>query len=320
MFTRIIVPLDGTGFAEAALAPACELASAFHAKLIVTRAVPPYGFPYYVAGGLPFAGIGDVDSYDRKQQIVEATDTADAYLHTMANKLRAAGYDTDMLLELAIPGTAISQAAAVEHADLIVMSSHLRWKVPVQTTASATLDVLVQSRVPLLAWRVADELSERAIPYDEPALLARPEAPIIVPLDGSSLAESALPTAQALARAFSSYIVLVRAVTEEANVAAGRAYLDRLAALTELAGVPAQCFCRIGDPLSVIERVWREQYGSLVVMASHGKLGPHWTYFGSLAARMLELVEAPILVVRPANPVAVETRSAAEEYAPGASR
>ena len=49
MFTRIIVPLDGTGFAEAALAPACELASVFHAKLIITRAVPPYGFPYYVA-------------------------------------------------------------------------------------------------------------------------------------------------------------------------------------------------------------------------------------------------------------------------------
>lgn len=318
MFTRIIIPLDGTGFAEAALAPACELARAFSAKLIITRAVPPYGFPYVIEGGLPVRGIDAADPYDKKQQVIEATDSADAYLHAMANKLRAAGYDAEMLLELAIPGTAISQAASVERADLIVMSSHLRWKVPAQLSTSATLDVLVQSHVPLLAWRVSDELSEREIPGDGPALLARPEAPIIVPLDGTSLAESALPTATALARAFGSSIVLVRAVQAEAELAVGSAYLEVRKAQLEADGVAAKCVCRVGEPLSVIAWTWREYDGSLVVMTSRGKLGPHGTFFGSITARMLELMEAPILVVRPANPVAVETLGVAEEYVPRA--
>lgn len=314
MFTRIIVPLDGTGFAEAALAPACELSRAFGAKLIVTRAVPPYGFPYLVEGGLPVVDLAEIDAYDKKQQVVEAADTADAYLHAIANKLRVAGYEAETLLELAVPGDAISKAAAIGHADLIVMSSHLRWKVPVQTTASATLDVLVQSRVPLLAWRVSDELTESAIPMDAPAVLARPESPIILPLDGSPLAESALPAALELARAFGTYIVVVRAVEHEVDKMEGLSYLDSIRARCFEAGVPAQSICRSGPPLSVIEHVWREQDGSLVVMASRGRFGPHGTFFGSTAARMLELVEAPILVVRPTAPAPVDSHAVAQDY------
>jgi nucleotide-binding universal stress UspA family protein len=314
MFTRIIVPLDGTRFSEAALAPARELARVFGAKLIVTRAVPPYGFPAVVEGALPVAGLADIDTYDRTQQITEATDTADAYLHTIADRLRAEGYDAEMLVELAIPGVGISRAAQVEHADLVVMSSHLRWKVPAQTTASATLDVLVQSRVPLLAWRVADELTQSELTTDTPSVVARPETPIIVPLDGSQLAESALPTAQKLARSFGSYLVLVRAVEHKSEMADGLAYLQSIRGEIMREGVYAHTVCRAGSPLSVIERVWREQYGSLIVMASRGRLGPHGTFFGSTAARMLELVEAPILVVRPPIPVTVEMGGAVEDY------
>ncbi|HEX6817487.1 MAG TPA: universal stress protein [Ktedonobacterales bacterium] len=314
MFTRIIVPLDGTRFAEAALAPACELSRVFSAKLIITRAVPPYGFPSVIEGALPAGGLADIDSYDKKQQVIEATDTADAYLHAIAEKLRATGYPAEMLVELAIPGAAISQAAAHEHADLIVMSSHLRWKVPVQLTTSATLDVLVRSRVPLLAWRVADDLTDSEISEDMPPVVARPETPIIVPLDGSALAESALPSAQKLARGFGSSIVLVRAVESEADVAAGLAYLQRIRAEVMQEGVYAQCDCRTGSPLSVIETAWREYDGSLVVMASRGRLGPHGTFFGSTTAHMLEMAEAPILVVRPPDPIAVETSGATVAY------
>lgn len=307
MFKRTIVPLDGTSFAEAALAPACELARAFGAQLIIARAVPPYGFPYVVDGGLPIIEVGARDTYDKTQNMAEATDIADSYLHRIATKLRESGYDVEPLLKVAVPGNAISRAAAAEHADLIVMSSHLRWKVPVQTTASATLDVLVQSRVPLLAWRVTDELSESAIPHKGPSVLARFQQALIVPLDGSPLSESAIPTAEELARAFGSSIVLVRAVERESERVAAFGYLDTVRSKIEAAGVRAQCMCRAGEPLRVIEHVWRDSGGGLVVMASRGKLGAHGTFFGSLAARMLELVEAPILVVRPANSLSLKS-------------
>ncbi|MGZ3666727.1 MAG: universal stress protein, partial [Ktedonobacterales bacterium] len=45
MFDRIIVPLDGSPFAEAALDPARELASLFHSRILLTRAIKPFDEP-----------------------------------------------------------------------------------------------------------------------------------------------------------------------------------------------------------------------------------------------------------------------------------
>lgn len=101
--------------------------------------------------------------------------------------------------------------------------------------------------------------------------------------------------------------MLVRAVERESERVAEFGYLDSIRARIEADGVRAQAMCRAGDPLRVIEHVWRDCGGGLVVMASRGKLGAHGSFFGSLAARMLELVEAPILVVRPANSLSVKS-------------
>src|SRR5215469_1632914 len=102
MFTRIVVPLDGSRFAEAALAPARELARAFGSRILLVRAVPPHGFPY-VAGGDDF------------QSNIERANDADAYLHTVTEHLQVMGYDADMALALAEPGAAIAEAAAIKH-------------------------------------------------------------------------------------------------------------------------------------------------------------------------------------------------------------
>ncbi|HEX6797192.1 MAG TPA: universal stress protein, partial [Ktedonobacterales bacterium] len=149
MFERIIIPLDGSRFAEAALAPGRELARAFGSRIVLVRAVPPHGLPSVISGLVRT----DADS-DGVHNVVERADEADAYLHVVMDHLRQEGYDADLALALAAPGTAIAQAAVLTHADLIVMAAHLRWKVPASQGASATLDVLVHSRVPLLAWRV----------------------------------------------------------------------------------------------------------------------------------------------------------------------
>jgi nucleotide-binding universal stress UspA family protein len=295
MFTRIVVPLDGTRFAEAALAPARELARVFGAHLLLVRAVPPHGLPPIVDG----------DGY---QSDLERANDADAYLHTMTERARQAGYDAGLALALTAPGKAIAQYAALEQADLVVMATHVRWKAPVSHAGSATLDVLVRSRVPLLAWRAeagADSAEGRAM-EEPPPPLARSESPLIVPLDGSPLAETALPYAEALARALGLYIVLVCAVSQPKLVDESRRYLERLQAGMEQRGVPARTTVETGEPLHVIETTWRQNDGSLIVMASRGRPGPFGTLFGSLAAHLIEEVEASVLVVQQPHDVAAE--------------
>src|SRR5690348_4896660 len=181
MFKRIVVPLDGSRFAEAALAPARELARAAGASILLVRAVPPHSLPDILPGFFT-----DTIGGDGHQADVERANDADAYLHTMTDQLRRAGYDADMALAIAAPGAGIVEAAALDHADLIIMASHLRWKVPAATGASATLDVMVRSRVPLLAWRVNDSAEpEGGLDGDERlSVLARAESPLVVPLDG----------------------------------------------------------------------------------------------------------------------------------------
>lgn len=312
MFERIIVPLDGSRFAEAALAPARELARAFGSRIVVVRAVSPHGLPSVLPGLIPAETAGDGG-----QSVVESADDADAYLHTVTDHLRQAGYDADFALALAAPGTAIARVAALTHADLIVIAAHLRWKVPASPDISATLDVLVHSRVPLLAWRVGGTEEPEGGPdvAHRPPLLARTESPLIVALDGSPLAESALPVAEALARALGLYIVMVRAVDQPKQEAEAHQYLLRLQAALDQRGIPAMSKTATGDPLSVIETAWRENSGSLIMMTSRGRLGPHGTFFGSLAARMLEEVEAPVLVLRPQTDAETRAASAAEGIA-----
>ncbi len=309
MFERIIVPLDGSRFAEAALAPARELARSFGSRIVLVRAVRPHGLPSVFPGLTATTSEGD-----GTQGEFERADDADAYLHDIVDHLRQEGYDADMALALAAPGTAIAQAAALTHADLIVMSAHLRWKVPASPEISAALDVLVQSRVPLLAWRVGGIEEPEGGPdvIHRPPLLARTEAPLIVALDGTPLAESALPVAEALARTLGLYIVLVRAVEQPKQESEAQAYLLRIQSELDQRGIPAVSKTAAGDPLAVIETAWRETSGGLVVMTSRGRLGPHGTLFGSLAARMLEEVEAPVLALRPQEEVATNSAGAAE--------
>jgi nucleotide-binding universal stress UspA family protein len=301
MFNRIIVPLDGSRFAEAALAPARDLARAFGSRILVVEAVPPAGLPRLATGQ------ADEPSFDR-------LDDADAYLHGVVASLREAGCDADMVLYIAEPGAGIARTAEVDHADLIVMTAHPRWKVDLLDNSSTTLQVLARSRIPILAWRAATGAEMGSM--QEQALLARPESPILVPLDGSRFAEGALATAETLARTFHTYLVLVRAVEHgldgpalssgdrgpqaaesPAEIEAVK-YLERIQAALARSGIGVTTVARPGIAVEVIDTAWRELDAGLILMASHGTTGIASSFLGSVAARVIEEVGAPVLVVR----------------------
>jgi nucleotide-binding universal stress UspA family protein len=302
MFERIIVPLDGSRFAEAALTPARELAQAFGSRMLIVRAVAPSGLPLSVVA-------------DDEQAELDHFEQSDIYLHRIVNGLRRAGFDADLALYVAAPDSGITRAAELTAADLIVMTTHLRWKINPMGGRSVTLGVLARSHVPILAWRArawAD--SGDVLEFDtEHHSLAHAGGAIVVPLDGSRFAELALPTAEALARAFDQRLLLVAALGDGApaeqppasqrarwNESSPKQRLEELREELEQRGVRSGVRIEHGTPCGVIDRVVREEGASLVVLASHGRASALGTFLGSVGASVLEQVEAPVLVVHPA--------------------
>jgi len=134
---------------------------------------------------------------------------------------------------------------------------------------------------------------------------------ILVPLDGSVLAEAALDAAADFARAASSTIVLLRAA--EAHVFPGadptdaqvRAvseaedYLARAAERLRQHGVKeVQTSVWYGAPAESIAEAARVRQADLIVMSSHGRGGLGRLILGSVAESVLRSTDTPILLIR----------------------
>lgn len=300
MFKRIVVPLDGTEFAEASLAPAQDLARRFCASILLVRGVRPANLPRLYS---PITG-------DSSRGGLEVIDESDAYLDGMTTQLRAARFDVSYALFIAEPGAAIATVAELDHADLICMATHQRWTLNLTRSDSTTLQVLARSHVPILAWRgfgpplvgsVETEAVARTPAVPSPVAPVSPESPIVVPLDGSALAESALPIAEHLAKALDAELVLVRAAPgDRDDLSRVTAYLDGMCSSIASRGVGVVAAARAGSAPVVIDAVRRERNAGLIVMASHGSRGELLGFLGSVAGAIVEETDAPVLVVRPA--------------------
>jgi nucleotide-binding universal stress UspA family protein len=137
-----------------------------------------------------------------------------------------------------------------------------------------------------------------------PGLLQR----LIVPLDGSSAAETILSEARRFLHRSDSELVLVRAefpvVTDmvpgivAADVGEARAYLERVAGTLEEQGARVQVVAESGPAVEVILRTVAERKGTLIAMSTHGRTGAARAVMGSVAEQVLRRSPVPVLTVR----------------------
>jgi nucleotide-binding universal stress UspA family protein len=145
---------------------------------------------------------------------------------------------------------------------------------------------------------------------------------ILVPLDGSRLAEAALGEAIELARSGAG-LVLLRAAeaarvpladpteVQVAIVREAEAYLEAVAERTRSAGVgQVQTSVWYGSAGEAIIEAARVRGVDLIVMSSHGRSGLGRLVFGSVAETVLRGTTTPILLIRP-NGAPLENISAA---------
>jgi len=112
--------------------------------------------------------------------------------------------------------------------------------------------------------------------------------PVLVPLDGSDLAEQALPYARELAEPGCQLILLEVGEDE-----------DDLGVLERHAGSCASLETAVGDPAEQILRVARDLQAGLIVMTTHGRGALGRWVFGSVADQVMRTSPVPVLVVRP---------------------
>jgi nucleotide-binding universal stress UspA family protein len=132
---------------------------------------------------------------------------------------------------------------------------------------------------------------------------------IIVPLDGSEIAEAILPLVEEIARHTGAEIVLVTAVQQvgawdaaltlqvlDREDASAAAYLGERA--KKLAGKKRSSVVR-GDAAEAILRAAAEESADLIAISTHGRSGLARWLFGSTAAKLLEAAAVPVLFLRP---------------------
>ncbi|MGD9316769.1 MAG: universal stress protein [Anaerolineae bacterium] len=136
---------------------------------------------------------------------------------------------------------------------------------------------------------------------------------VLLPLDGSIMAEQALPYAVAQAQRFRSELILLRAVgslngngqspvelswVQDLMGQWARDYLESIATQVRVEGVPVKVVVLHDPPHEAITQFAEANSVDLIVICSRGQSGPSRWLMGSVADRVVRGATAPVLLVR----------------------
>lgn len=344
MFNRILVPLDGSEEAEritgwlagfvSSLGAEIELLAVIeperlslpeksaHHRAVRSRrpGSGPYGRP---ADGLPLSGLENrrypaIGGWDRAEpppafgtQVVDhATEEARRYLHHRSQFLAAMGIKATTSVAVGSPAREITRRAKSSSIDLIVMSTSRKHLVSPSVLGAVADEVLRTTPVPLLTMHAHGH----SCPLPK---LGKPST-IVVPLDGSELAEGAVPVALSLAKTTNAQLVFIWVLPVPRTspdalgagfyasysvlndeVTAATEYLDTFARQAHSSGLKTATRVSLGRAASGIEETTRDDPGALVVMTTHGKTGFRRWALGSVTEEVVRTSGRPVLVLPP---------------------
>jgi nucleotide-binding universal stress UspA family protein len=282
----IFVPLDGSKIAERSLPYAIAVAERLRRPLVLMMAA-------YLSD-IPEQGPWSADMVSHPRE------TCMAYLTELRDQHRVP--DAQLIVKVGYPHEAIMEAARDEGASLLVLSTHGRSGFSRWVYGSTAGNLLHSSHLPMLV--VGKNVADTT---------AFAPQQLLVPLDGSSKGEAALPYASEVAQAFDARITLMRVAPFSAEafpmsvpqmywpqldqelVAGATAYLEKVSTgLKQPVELKTAQGARVEALLEYVEGGGVD----LVVMSTHGRAGLVRTVLGSTADRMLQ-GPAPVLLIRP---------------------
>jgi nucleotide-binding universal stress UspA family protein len=301
MFEKILVPLDGSPLAQAILPYVMVVAKGSHSHVILFHAIET-----------------DLD-HEAPEQKTYADETmerirpmAEKYLAGVADQLRKEGIDVETKVVRGRAAAQIAEHTDKENVGLIAMSTH--------------------GRSGLARWVMGSEVDKILRACEQPVLLVRPRdegaggkadgrlSKVIVPLDGSKAAETAIPFAEELSKTLGVDVILIQVIGIETTVqfapmaldswpvpgdilqrldVVASGYLTGLAKQLKDRGLAVQWEVLRGAPGPRIVEFAKDTPASLVVMTTHGRSGFRRWVMGSVTDAVVRHTGEPVLVVRP---------------------
>jgi nucleotide-binding universal stress UspA family protein len=289
MYKRILVPLDGSGLAEGALPYAEGIAIRLHSEVILLTVCAPD------------------DWLERPLK---------AYLEKRAGELSSLGVKTSQLVVHGNVANEILDFAEKNDINLIIISTHGYTGPSIWPLGNIANKILQKSRIPLLLIR-SRELA---------AVIREKEMQkVLVPLDGSQLAEGIVPYVEGLTEGIDNEVILIRVIepvqipdivrytagfdekknekelTAKAEREAKR-YLGKKESALRNKGVKVSSASLLGMPAQTIVQYAEDNSVSLIALSTHGFSGINKWAYGSVASKILESSSKPVLLVRPPLP------------------
>ncbi|HLJ67602.1 MAG TPA: universal stress protein [Chloroflexota bacterium] len=233
------------------------------------------------------------------------TEPAREYLEAVAEGLRTRGATVRTQAKLTFNvSAAIDDVARANRVDMIACATHSRgaigrlvWgSVAWKTLASSPVPVLL--RHPVMGAAPIFSASPPGLNAGVRAFAATHEhRRILVPLDGSQLAERALPLARTLATEWEAPVDLLRVIPDTAHgdpLAIAQTYLDRISGsfATEV-----HAHILTGSPEMEIAAFALGAGATDLVMTSHGRSGLDRVFLGSVTHDIVHRLSLPVLIV-----------------------
>jgi len=277
MLQRLLVPTDGSPESEKALGVAELVARAQGAEVLLVHVLELSRLAFI--GEAEGPGVAEV--YAEATQQLE--DEAKAQLAALETRLSGAGVRArGAVLQGPIAGTLLDFEAS-ERPDLVVMATHGRSALVRFALGSVTDSLIREGTTPVLVIRRTTPLAgtlERAL----------------IMLDGSPVAEEALPILESLAGKPIRSVVLFRAINDPTNRERAVAYLDGVATRLKAAGLATENRVEVGQARQLTDQVTKDV--DLVVLCTHGRSGFDRLRHGSVAEHVIRELDKPALLVR----------------------
>jgi nucleotide-binding universal stress UspA family protein len=290
MFQKVLVPLDGSELAEGILPYVSQLARGLNIPVLVMSVVSP----------------DTLEALSQESEKVKLK--TENYLQEVAKRLVKEGAQAESMFSFGRPAERIVQVAERQGCNLIAMSTHSENHLGRGVLGSVTDKVIHSSHIPTLTIH-----PQEAKKYREQEVNI---SKVIVPLDGSSLAETALPYAEDLAQKLSLELTLVRVITvsglysasmaeayigsvdlEAAAEAGAIEYLEGITKKLRVEGLEVQAKPLRGVPAHSIVEQARNTPQSIVILTTHGRSALARWLMGSVTEAVLRTSEGPVLVI-----------------------
>lgn len=294
--THVLVPLDGSEFAEQSLPIAQAICRRYDAHLTLVSVVQ-------VEDAEPVLSTQPAGEHTVGQQIAASRTERGRYLNRLATQLDN-GIAVDHMVGVGSVAETINILASELDIDLIVMGTRGYSGLQLWFIGSTANKVVQLVTRPVLLNRPTPDGRAREPEFDK----------LLVTLDGSEAAERVLPYARVIARAFDSEILLLTVpevpeaevfgamgdIVDELRVAAEERavdYLEGIAGALVADGLNARALVKGSMPARTIIEVAAAEDVDLLMLATHGRGGLDRLFVGSVAERVVRRSDNPVFLV-----------------------